>query len=138
MDQHLATVVIALISAATSLITIIIQRTSGAMYKKMKEGTSMQEDENLLRAKIDEAKRDIETTIYKMQILIVDMNMCMMLDNQDSAKIAELGERGDELKKMFNERNEELAGNLKEYEMVLKYNSKLQEEITKNRKNDNS
>lgn len=138
MDQHLATVIIALISAVTSLITIFIQKTSGAMYKKMKEGTSMLEEENLLRNKIEEAKRDIETTIYRMQILIVDMNICMMLDNHDPAKVSELCERGDELIKVFNERNEELTGNLKEYEMVLKYNSRLQEEIAKNRKNDNS
>ena len=64
--------------------------------------------------------------------------MCMMLDNHDPAKIAELCERGDGLINVFNERNEELVGNLKEYEMVLKYNSRLQEEIAKNRKNDNS
>ena len=58
MDQHLATVIIALISAATSLITILIQRTSGAIYKKMKEGTSMLEEENMLRNKIEEARRN--------------------------------------------------------------------------------
>lgn len=135
MNEHLATVVIALIGGIVSIVTIIIQKNNSGTIKDINDQMAMIEDENELKKKIDDIKKDMEETIYNMQILLVDTNICMLNDNHDVEKIKSLTERADELKKNYVKLNEKFDEYLKEYQMVLKYNSALQRGLQQNRTN---
>lgn len=135
MNEHLATVVIALIGGIVSIVTIIIQKNNSGTIKDINDQMAMIEDENELKKKIDDIKKGMEDTIYNMQILLVDTNICMLNDNHDLDKIKSLTERADELKKNYVKLNEKFDEYLKEYQMVLKYNSALQRGLQQNRTN---
>jgi len=134
MDQHFATVLIALISAVVTVLTTRMRRNSEEMLKRMNDTTSMIEEENELKKNIEKTKRAMEDTLYQIQILIVDTNMYMISDNHEPGRIASLNNRSEELKELYASQNEEFNGYLKEYEMLLKYNDRLKTQIAQNKK----
>ena len=134
MDQHLSTIIIAIITGIFSIITIIIQKKQDKVIDKIDEQTMFIEKEKKLKQMLTQKEKERETIIYDMMILILDTNLYILKNStnfESSLLNDDVFKRSDELKETFMTLSDEIDNISKKYEMVLDMTLEFQREVEK-------
>ena len=134
MDQHLSTIIIAIITGIFSIITIIIQKKQDKVIDKIDEQTMFIEKEKKLKQMLTQKEKERENIIYDMMILILDTNLYILKNStnfESSLLNDDVFKRSDELKETFMTLSDEIDNISKKYEMVLDMTLEFQREVEK-------
>lgn len=134
MDQHLAEVVVVLITGIFSVLTLIINGRQDKIVKSIDKKTVFMEKERGLRKKIDALSREREMIIHSMMVLILDSNIELMktIDNSNDVAVHnQIYANATALKESFDKTNDQLEEINKEYQIVMDMAKEAQAEIEK-------
>ena len=120
MDQYLSAVIIAAITGAFSVITVLIQKHQEKVINKIDDQTKVIKKEKELKRRLAGYERERQDLINTIMILILDTNLTVMqaTDNGTVALTPAL-QTSDDLKKKCKEISEKIADVNREYQMIL-------------------
>ncbi len=128
MDQWVATVIVALIGAVGSTITLILQKKQDKVINKIDDQTSFIEKERGLKKRLSQKEKERELVVHEMMILIMDTNLKIVCESHiagtDEGKEAQ--NKAEELKIRYQKITEEIEDIRKEYEIVMDMISQFQ------------
>ena len=133
MDEHLSTVVIALITAISSIVTLWIQKKQDKVIDKIDEQTIFIDKEKKLKQRLIQCEKERETIIQEIMILILDSNLYIIEHNTKEGETIDLSliQRSERFKSRLNDISTSIKDITKEYELVLDMTNIFQQELAK-------
>ena len=120
MDQYLSAVVIAVITGAFSVITVLIQKHQEKVINKIDDQTKVIKKEKELKRRLAGYERERQDLINTIMILILDTNLTVMqATDNGTVDLAPALQASDDLKKKFKEISEKIETVNREYQMIL-------------------
>ena len=119
MDQHLATVIIAIITGVFSVITLIIQRGQSTLINEMEIKSNNMASEKLLTNKLGMLKKKRDFIIEHMMLLLLDTTITIIRTYDRRRSVTNLDaliSRYEDLMNKYDDINFELSELYKEYE----------------------
>ena len=138
MDQYLSTVIVAIITGAFSVVTLIIQKRQDKVINKIDEQTMFIEKERKLKQDLAKKEKERVEIIYKVMMLILETNLAIikMTDYPDNPNVNQnMFEDSENLKESFENNSKDLNDLNKEYEMIMNLTTELQRESSQNQNN---
>lgn len=131
MDQALSAVIIAVITGAFSVLTLIIQKRQDKVIKKIDEQTMVIDKEKSLKQKLNQKEKEREMIIHEIMLLILDTNIDILRSSHYAGDIsgADVYNASDKLKERFEKVSEEIKTLTKEYEMLIELTAQIQEDL---------
>ena len=138
MDQYLSTVIVAIITGAFSVVTLIIQKRQDKVINKIDEQTMFIEKERKLKQDLAKKEKERVEIIYKVMMLILETNLAIlkMTDYPDNPNINQnMFEYSEKLKESFETISKDLNELNKEYEMIMNLTTELHRESSSHHQN---
>ena len=138
MDQYLSTVIVAIITGAFSVVTLIIQKRQDKVINKIDEQTMFIEKERKLKQDLAKKEKERVEIIYKVMMLILETNLAIikMTDYRDNPNIdRNMFEHSEKLKESFETISKDLNELNKEYEMIMNLTTELHRESSSHHQN---
>ena len=138
MDQYLSTVIVAIITGAFSVVTLIIQKRQDKVINKIDEQTMFIEKERKLKQDLAKKEKERVEIIYEVMMLILETNLAIikMTDYPDNPNVNQnMFEDSENLKESFENISKDLNDLNKEYEMIMNLTTELQRESSQNQNN---
>lgn len=133
MDQYLASIVVAVITAIAGIVTVTIQKRQDKVINKIDQKTTFLEKEKGLKQKISENEKEAQNIMYEIMLLILDTNLSILLNTQVDGKSIvndDVFQKSEELKKRLDENQKRMIHLNEEYQLVLDMISEYQQEIS--------
>ena len=138
MDQYLSTVIVAIITGAFSVVTLIIQKRQDKVINKIDEQTMFIEKERKLKQDLAKKEKERVEIIYKVMMLILETNLAIikMTDYPDNPNVnRNMFEHSEKLKESFETISKDLNELNKEYEMIMNLTTELHRESSSHHQN---
>lgn len=135
MDQYLSTIIVAIITGAFSVVTLIIQKRQDKVIDKIDEQTMFIEKEKKLKQDLTQKEKERVEIIYDVMMLILETNLAIvkLADNHEHANIDQtVFDESEKLKESFEKVSSELGELNKEYKMIMNLSTEFQRETERN------
>lgn len=137
MNEYLSAIIIAVITGAFSIISLLIQKKSDRVVDKIDEKGAIIKKEKSLKQQLHLKERERERLIHDMTLLILETNINILENtdaNSDSIDMNEIKYKSNILKVKFNELTAAINELNKQYELVLDLSHDFQDNSSEEKK----